>query len=71
VEKYNSLEGKEVTFKPIRPFRAPHYSATKAAIFGGGCNSQKIIQLLKSYSNFSSNNPTTFSYYFLKGKKCC
>ncbi|WP_456480104.1 magnesium chelatase domain-containing protein [Nautilia sp.] len=71
VEKYNSLEGGEVTFKPLRPFRSPHYSSTKAAIFGGGCNSQEIIQLLKNYSNFSSNNPTTFSYYFLKGKKCC
>ena len=41
-EKLNSLEGKEVTFKPIRPFRAPHYSSTKAAIFGGGSNSAKI-----------------------------
>jgi magnesium chelatase family protein len=72
VEKYNSLEGKVVTFKPLRPFRAPHYSSTKAAIFGGGCKFQKIIQLLKNYTNFSSNNPTTFSSYcFSKDKKCC
>jgi len=45
VEKYNSLEGKEVTFKPIRPFRAPHYSATKAAIFGGGSKGAKIGEI--------------------------
>ena len=72
VEKYNSLEGRDVTFEPVRPYRAPHYSSTKAAIFGGGCNSQEIIQLLKNYSNFSLNNPTLFySTNFFKDKKCC
>lgn len=45
VEKYNSLEGKEVTFKPLRPFRAPHYSSTKAAIFGGGSKNAKIGEI--------------------------
>ena len=45
VEKYNSLEGKEVTFKPVRPFRAPHYSSTKAAIFGGGSRGAKIGEI--------------------------
>ena len=45
VEKYNSLEGKEVTFKPIRPFRSPHYSSTKAAIFGGGSKGAKIGEI--------------------------
>ncbi|ACM92407.1 putative Mg chelatase homolog [Nautilia profundicola AmH] len=45
VEKYNSLEGKEVTFKPVRPFRSPHYSSTKAAIFGGGSRGAKIGEI--------------------------
>jgi magnesium chelatase family protein len=45
VEKYNSLEGKDVTFKPLRPYRAPHYSSTKAAIFGGGTRSAKIGEI--------------------------
>jgi len=45
VEKLNSLEGKEVTFRPIRPFRAPHYSSTKAAIFGGGSRGAKIGEI--------------------------
>jgi len=45
VEKYNSLEGKEVSFKPLRPFRAPHYSSTKAAIFGGGSRGAKIGEI--------------------------
>ncbi len=45
VEKYNSIEGKEVTFTPLRPFRAPHYSSTKAAIFGGGSKGAKIGEI--------------------------
>jgi magnesium chelatase family protein len=45
VEKYNSLEGREVTFKPVRPFRAPHYSSTKSAIFGGGSRGAKIGEI--------------------------
>jgi len=45
VEKYNSLEGREVTFKPLRPFRSPHYSSTKAAIFGGGSRGAKIGEI--------------------------
>ncbi len=45
VEKLNSLEGKEAEFKPLRPFRSPHFSATKAAIFGGGSRSAKIGEI--------------------------
>jgi len=55
VEKYNSLEGKEVKFKPIRPFRAPHYSATKAAIFGGGCKNSKFLRLIQSFCDHNHN----------------
>jgi magnesium chelatase family protein len=35
IEKQNSLENKEITFNPTRPFRFPHHSSSKAAIFGG------------------------------------
>jgi magnesium chelatase family protein len=45
VEKLNALEKKEITFSPIRPFRAPHYSSTKAAIFGGGSKGAKIGEI--------------------------
>jgi len=36
------LEGKKPSFKPVRPFRAPHHTATIAAIFGGGSHNAKI-----------------------------
>jgi len=45
VEKLNSLDGKETEFKPIRPFRSPHFSATKAAIFGGGSRGARIGEI--------------------------
>ena len=45
VEKLKAIEGKEVDFSPIRPFRSPHYSSTKAAIFGGGSRGAKIGEI--------------------------
>jgi len=45
VEKLKAIEGKEIDFKPLRPFRAPHYSSTRAAIFGGGSRSAKIGEI--------------------------
>ncbi len=36
------LDGKTPDFSPIRPFRAPHHTATRAAIFGGGSKDGKI-----------------------------
>jgi len=38
IEKQNSLENKEITFNPKRPFRFPHHSSSKSAIFGGRNN---------------------------------
>jgi len=35
IEKQNSLDNKEITFNPQRPFRYPHHSSSKSAIFGG------------------------------------
>ena len=35
IEKQNALDNKEITFNPIRPFRSPHHSSSKSAIFGG------------------------------------
>jgi magnesium chelatase family protein len=36
------LDAKEPDFRPMRPFRNPHHTATSAAIFGGGSHSAKI-----------------------------
>jgi magnesium chelatase family protein len=40
--KLDALDGNEVLFQPVRPFRSPHHSATRASIFGGGSRSAKI-----------------------------
>ena len=41
VAKLESLDEKEPTFKPLRPYRSPHHSGTKASIFGGGSSSAR------------------------------
>lgn len=43
--KLSSLDGKEPIFKPIRNFRSPHHSSTRASIFGGGSKSAKIGEI--------------------------
>ncbi len=50
IAKLDAIEGKEPTFKPIRPFRSPHHSSTKASIFGGGSKSAKIGEIALGHS---------------------
>ena len=45
VEKINAIDKKEVEFKPKRAFRNPHYSSTRAAIFGGGSRGAKVGEI--------------------------
>jgi len=40
--KLSSIDQKEISFKPIRNFRSPHHSSSRASVFGGGARSAKI-----------------------------
>lgn len=40
--KLDALEGKEPDFRPLREFRSPHHTSTRASIFGGGSKSAKV-----------------------------
>ncbi|BCD59434.1 MULTISPECIES: magnesium chelatase domain-containing protein [unclassified Nitratiruptor] len=50
--KMEALDGKEPSFTPLRSYRSPHHSSTKASIFGGGCEFPNIIGLFQSYFDF-------------------
>ncbi len=41
IAKMEALAGKEPGFAPIRPYRAPHHTATRASLFGGGSQNAK------------------------------
>jgi len=42
VARLKSLGNKEPDFIPVREFRSPHHSSTRASIFGGGSRNAKI-----------------------------
>ena len=42
VAKHRFLDGEIPDFKPVRPFRHPHHTATSASIFGGGSSTARI-----------------------------
>lgn len=48
------LDGGVPTFRAVRPFRSPHHTATRAAIFGGGSREGKIGEVALA------NNGTLF-----------
>ena len=43
IAKHRFLDGQQPDFKPVRPFRHPHHTATSASIFGGGCHFQLYV----------------------------
>jgi magnesium chelatase family protein len=42
IAKHQFLDGEIPNFKPIRPMRSPHHTATSASIFGGGSGQARI-----------------------------
>ncbi len=42
IAKHQFLDGQIPSFKPLRPIRSPHHTATSASIFGGGSHSARI-----------------------------
>ncbi len=43
--KLDALSERECDFRPLRAFRSPHHSSSKASIFGGGSKSAKIGEI--------------------------
>jgi len=50
ISKYKFLDSQEADFKPIRPFRSPHHTATSASIFGGGSSTAKIGEVALAHN---------------------
>jgi magnesium chelatase family protein len=44
-QKVNAFENREIDFQPVRPFRMPHHSSSKPAIFGGGSRGAKMGEI--------------------------
>ena len=42
LNQYALLGDEEASFRPVRPFRSPHHSASKPSIFGGGTANARI-----------------------------
>ncbi len=50
IAKHQFLDNQTPSFKPQRPFRSPHHTATVAAIFGGGSNKAKIGEVALAHN---------------------
>ncbi len=48
--KLDALDGLEPDFAPVRPFRSPHHSSTRASIFGGGSKNAKIGEVALAHN---------------------
>jgi len=48
--KLDSLDIVEPDFSPLRVFRSPHHSSTKASIFGGGSTTAKVGEVALSHN---------------------
>ncbi len=48
--KLEALSLKEPDFTPLRAFRSPHHTATKASIFGGGSKQAKIGEIALAHN---------------------
>ena len=42
VARLKSIDGQELDFKPIREFRSPHHTSSRASIFGGGSKLARV-----------------------------
>ncbi|WP_200763001.1 YifB family Mg chelatase-like AAA ATPase [Nitrosophilus alvini] len=48
IAKLEAMDTKEPGFRPLRPFRSPHHTSTRASIFGGGTLSARIGEVALS-----------------------
>ena len=49
IAKFEALDGNEPQFDAIRPFRSPHHTASRGAIFGGGTKIARVGEVTKAH----------------------